>query len=506
MTDPTRLTLAEARDALRARKLSAGELTRAHLGAVEKARALNASIVETPEKALAMAEASDARLARGEAGPLEGLPIGVKDLYATEGVHTQACSHILDGFKPRYESTVTSQLWRDGAVMLGKLNMDEFAMGSANETSYYGPVASPWLPPNRDADWARAALADPGKKGLLTPGGSSGGSASAVAAHLCLAATASDTGGSIRQPAAFTGTVGIKPTYGRCSRWGMVAFASSLDQAGPIARTTRDCAIMLGSMAGHDPRDATSVDAPVPDYEAAVGRSIKGLRIGIPREYRIDGMPAEIEALWSRGVEWLRAAGAEIVDISLPHTRHALPAYYIVAPAEASSNLARYDGVRYGLRVPGRDIADMYEQTRRAGFGAEVRRRVMIGTYVLSAGYYDAYYVRAQKIRTLIKQDFEKVYADGVDAILTPATPSAAFGIGEKGSADPVEMYLNDVFTVTVNMAGLPGIAVPAGLSGDGLPLGLQIIGRPFGEETLFSVAEVIEQSAGRSPLPARWW
>ena len=362
------------------------------------------------------------------------------------------------------------------------------------------------MPPNRDADWARAALADPGKKGLLTPGGSSGGSASAVAAHLCLAATASDTGGSIRQPAAFTGTVGIKPTYGRCSRWGMVAFASSLDQAGPIARTTRDCAIMLGSMAGHDPRDATSVDAPVPDYEAAVGRSIKGLRIGIPREYRIDGMPAEIEALWSRGVEWLRAAGAEIVDISLPHTRHALPAYYIVAPAEASSNLARYDGVRYGLRVPGRDIADMYEQTRRAGFGAEVRRRVMIGTYVLSAGYYDAYYVRAQKIRTLIKQDFEKVYADGVDAILTPATPSAAFGIGEKGSADPVEMYLNDVFTVTVNMAGLPGIAVPAGLSGDGLPLGLQIIGRPFGEETLFSVAEVIEQSAGRSPLPARWW
>ena len=506
MTDLTRLTLAEARDALRAKKLSASELTRAHLAAVEAARALNAYIVETPEKALAMAEASDARLARGEAGPLEGLPIGVKDLYATEGVHTQACSHILDGFKPRYESTVTSQLWRDGAVMLGKLNMDEFAMGSANETSYYGPVASPWLPPNRDADWARAALADPGKKGLLTPGGSSGGSASAVAAHLCLAATASDTGGSIRQPAAFTGTVGIKPTYGRCSRWGMVAFASSLDQAGPIARTTRDCAIMLGSMAGHDPRDATSVDAPVPDYEAAVGRSIKGLRIGIPREYRIDGMPAEIEALWSRGVEWLRAAGAEIVDISLPHTRHALPAYYIVAPAEASSNLARYDGVRYGLRVPGRDIADMYEQTRRAGFGAEVRRRVMIGTYVLSAGYYDAYYVRAQKIRTLIKQDFEKVYADGVDAILTPATPSAAFGIGEKGSADPVEMYLNDVFTVTVNMAGLPGIAVPAGLSGDGLPLGLQIIGRPFGEETLFSVAEVIEQSAGRSPLPARWW
>ncbi len=506
MVELTSLTLADARDALRAKKFSAVELARAHIGAIEKARALNAYIKETPDKALAMAEAADARIARGDGGALEGLPIGVKDLYATQGIHTQACSHILDRFEPGYESSVTARLWADGAVMLGKLNMDEFAMGSSNETSYYGPVASPWLPPNRDAAWAKSAVATRDKQGLLTPGGSSGGSASAVAAHLCLAATASDTGGSIRQPAAFTGTVGVKPTYGRCSRWGMVAFASSLDQAGAIARTTRDSAIMLRSMAGYDPKDATSVDRATPDYEAAVGRSIKGLKIGIPKEYRVDGMPAEIDALWAKGVEWLRAAGAQVVDISLPHTRYALPAYYIVAPAEASSNLARYDGVRYGLREPGRDVQELYENTRRAGFGAEVRRRVMIGAYVLSAGYYDAYYVRAQKIRTLIKRDFEAVYSDGVDAILTPATPSAAFGIGEKGSADPVEMYLNDVFTVTVNMAGLPGIAVPAGLSGDGLPLGLQLIGRPFDEETLFSIAEVIEQSAGRSRLPDAWW
>ncbi len=505
MTDVTRLTLAQARDALAAKELSAVELTQAHLDAMARARGLNAYVVETPEQALAMASASDARIANGTAGALEGLPLGIKDLYATKGVHTQACSHILDGFKPDYESTVTSHLWRDGAVMLGKLNMDEFAMGSSNETSWYGPVASPWLPPHRDGAWAREAL-DGDKKGLLVPGGSSGGSASAVAAHLCLAATASDTGGSIRQPAAFTGTVGIKPTYGRCSRWGMVAFASSLDQAGPIARTVRDCAIMLRSMAGHDPRDATCIDAPVPDYEASIGRSIKGKKIGIPKEYRIEGMPAEIEKLWADGIAFLKAAGAEIVDISLPHTKTALPAYYIVAPAEASSNLARYDGVRYGLRVPGKDISAMYENTRRAGFGPEVRRRIMIGAYVLSAGYYDAYYVRAQKIRTLIKQDFEKAYAQGVDAILTPATPSAAFGIGEKGSADPVEMYLNDVFTVTVNMAGLPGIAVPAGLSADGLPLGLQLIGRPFDEETLFSVASVIEESAGRVTLPQPWW
>jgi aspartyl-tRNA(Asn)/glutamyl-tRNA(Gln) amidotransferase subunit A len=505
LTDLTALTLAEARDALKSRTLSSVELTEAHLSAIERAPGLNAFVAVTADHAMERARASDARLASGEAGPLEGLPIGVKDLYATRGVHTQACSHILDGFKPPYESTVTANLWRDGAVMLGKLNMDEFAMGSSNETSCYGPVASPWLPPNWSADRARAALGG-NKRGLLTPGGSSGGSASAVAAKLCLAATASDTGGSIRQPAAFTGTVGIKPTYGRCSRYGMVAFASSLDQAGPIARTVRDAAIMLRSMAGADPKDSTCADSPVPDYEAAVGRSARGLTIGVPREYRMDGMSGEIEALWTRGAEWLRAAGARIVDVSLPHTRYALPAYYIVAPAEASSNLARYDGVRYGLREPGADIAELYENTRAKGFGAEVRRRLMIGTYVLSAGYYDAYYVRAQKIRTLIKRDFEAVFAAGVDAILTPATPSAAFGIGEKGSADPIEMYLNDVFTVTVNMAGLPGLAAPAGLSAEGLPLALQLIGRPFDEETLFTLGEAIEQSAGRMRLPDPWW
>jgi aspartyl-tRNA(Asn)/glutamyl-tRNA(Gln) amidotransferase subunit A len=505
LTDPTSLTLAEARDQLKSRVISSLEITKAHLEAMERAQALNVYVATTAEKALRMAEASDARLAKGEGGPLEGLPIGVKDLYATEGVHTQACSRILDGFKPPYESTVTANLWRDGAVMLGKLNMDEFAMGSSNETSYYGPVASPWLPPNWSLEQARAALRT-GKRGLLTPGGSSGGSAAAVAARLCLAATASDTGGSIRQPAAFTGIVGVKPTYGRCSRYGMVAFASSLDQAGPLARTVRDAAIMLRSMAGPDAKDSTCSPAPAPDYEAAVGRSAKGLTIGVPKEYRLEGMNAEIEALWARGADWLRAAGASVVDVSLPNTRHALPAYYIVAPAEASSNLARYDGVRFGLREPAGDIVDLYEKTRAKGFGAEVRRRLMIGAYVLSAGYYDAYYVRAQKIRTLIKRDFERAFADGVDAILTPATPSAAFGIGEKGSGDPVEMYLNDVFTVTVNMAGLPGLVAPAGLSGDGLPLGLQLIGRPFDEETLFTLGEVIEQSAGRMKLPEAWW
>jgi len=505
LTDLTTLTLAEARDALKARKISSVELTTAHLDAIEAAKALNAYVAVTADSALDAARASDARLARGEAGPLEGLPLGIKDLYATKGVHTQACSHILDGFKPPYESTVTAHLWRDGALMLGKLNMDEFAMGSSNETSYYGPVASPWLPPNWDEAQARAALAS-NKNGLLTPGGSSGGSAAAVAAHLCLAATASDTGGSIRQPAAFTGVAGIKPTYGRCSRWGMVAFASSLDQAGPLARNIRDCAIMLRSMAGYDPKDSTCLDAPVPDYEAAVGRSVKGLTIGIPREYRLDGINAEIEALWERGAAWLKDAGAKVVDISLPNTRHALPAYYIVAPAEASSNLARYDGVRYGLREPGADIRELYENTRARGFGAEVRRRLMIGAYVLSAGYYDAYYVRAQKIRTLIKRDFELAFADGVDAVLTPATPSAAFGIGEKGSADPVEMYLNDVFTVTVNMAGLPGLVAPAGLNSAGLPLGLQLIGRPFDEETLFALGQAIENAAGRMTLPKAWW
>ncbi len=505
MTDLTSLTLAEARDRLKSRAISSVEITTAHLEAIERAKALNAFVALTAEKARQMAEASDARLAKGEGAPLEGLPIGVKDLYATEGVHTQACSHILDGFKPPYESTVTANLWRDGAVMLGKLNMDEFAMGSSNETSYYGPVASPWLPPNWSRDRARAALLS-GKRGLLTPGGSSGGSASAVAARLCLAATASDTGGSIRQPAAFTGIVGIKPTYGRCSRYGMVAFASSLDQAGPLARTVSDAAIMLRSMAGPDPRDSTCSPAPVPDYEAAVGRSVKGMTIGVPKEYRLDGMNSEIEALWSLGAEWLRGAGARVVEVSLPHTPYALPAYYIVAPAEASSNLARYDGVRYGLREPAADIIGLYEKTRAKGFGAEVRRRLMIGAYVLSAGYYDAYYVRAQKIRTLIKRDFERAFAEGVDAILTPATPSPAFGIGEKGSENPVEMYLNDIFTVTVNMAGLPALVAPAGLSSDGLPLGLQLIGRPFDEETLFALGETIEQSAGRMRLPEPWW
>jgi len=491
MTDLTDLTLAEARDRLRARDISATELTRAYLGAMEKGRGLNAYVAETPDRALAAAAEADRRLGAGEGRPLEGIPLGIKDLFATEGVHTQAASHILDGFAPPYESTVTANLWADGAVMLGKLNMDEFAMGSSNETSFYGPVTNPW----------RAT----GSETALVPGGSSGGSAAAVAAGLCLGATATDTGGSIRQPAAFTGTVGIKPTYGRCSRWGTVAFASSLDQAGPIARTVRDAAILLGSMASVDPKDTTSVDIEVPDYEAAIGAGVRGLRIGIPREYRMDGMSAEIQALWDRGAAWLREAGAEIVEISLPHTKYALPAYYIVAPAEASSNLARFDGVRYGLRVPGRDIVDMYEKTRAAGFGAEVKRRILIGTYVLSAGYYDAYYLRAQQVRTLIKRDFETVFADGIDAILTPATPSAAFGIGEKAGGDPVEMYLNDVFTVTVNMAGLPGIAVPAGLDGRGLPLGLQLIGRPFDEATLFRAGQAIEDAAGTF-RPAKWW
>jgi len=491
MSDPTSLTLAQARDLLRTKKISATELTDAHIAAVEKARVLNAYILETPDKARAMAKASDAKLTRGEGGPLEGIPLGIKDLFCTDGVRTTACSKILENFVPPYESTVTANLWRDGAVMLGKLNCDEFAMGSSNETSAFGPVLSPWRREGSNAN--------------LVPGGSSGGSAAAVAANLCLGATATDTGGSIRQPAAFTGTVGIKPTYGRCSRWGTVAFASSLDQAGPIARSVRDTAILMRSMAGHDPKDTTSVDMPVPDYEAALGKSIKGMKIGIPKEYRIDGMPAEIEKLWQQGAEWLRAAGAEMVDVSLPHTKYALPAYYIVAPAEASSNLARYDGVRYGLRVAGGDIVDMYEKTRAAGFGKEVRRRIMIGTYVLSAGYYDAYYLRAQKVRTLIKRDFEDVFAKGVSAILTPATPSAAFGIGEKGGADPVEMYLNDVFTVTVNMAGLPGIAVPAGRDVQGLPLGLQLIGKAFDEESLFTLGGVIEQAAGFFS-PKKWW
>ncbi|MGS1093019.1 Asp-tRNA(Asn)/Glu-tRNA(Gln) amidotransferase subunit GatA [Aquamicrobium terrae] len=493
MTDLTRLTISQAREKLRGKEISAVELTDAYLAAIDAANpALNAYVAVTHDKARDMAKASDARLASGQAGALEGIPLGIKDLFATEGVHTQACSHVLDGFKPHYELTVTANLWADGAVMLGKLNMDEFAMGSSNETSYYGPVKNPWRAKGSNAD--------------LVPGGSSGGSAAAVSAFLCAGATATDTGGSIRQPAAFTGTVGIKPTYGRCSRWGIVAYASSLDQAGPIARDVRDAAILLKSMASVDAKDTTSVDRPVPDYEAALGQSVKGLKVGIPKEYRVEGMPQEVEALWQQGIAWLKEAGAEIVDISLPHTRYALPTYYIISPAEASSNLARYDGVRYGLRVPGKDIVEMYEKTRAAGFGDEVKRRIMIGTYVLSAGYYDAYYLQAQKVRTLIKKDFEDAFAAGVDVILTPATPSAPFGIADQDMAsDPVKMYLNDIFTVTVNMAGLPGIAVPAGLDGRGLPLGLQLIGRPFDEETLFRTAHAVEQAAGTFQ-PEKWW
>jgi aspartyl-tRNA(Asn)/glutamyl-tRNA(Gln) amidotransferase subunit A len=491
VTDLTDLTIGEARDGLRDKSFTARELTQAHLDAIEAANAaLNAYVLPTPERALEMAAASDARLGKGEGGALEGIPLGIKDLFCTKDVRTTACSHILDGFTPPYESTVTANLWAEGAVMLGKLNNDEFAMGSSNETSHYGPVINPWRRSGSDAK--------------LVPGGSSGGSSAAVAARLCMGATATDTGGSIRQPAAFTGTVGIKPTYGRCSRWGIVAFASSLDQAGPVARTVRDAAILLRAMASHDPKDTTSVDAAVPDFEAAVGKGVKGLTIGIPKEYRMPGMAPEIEALWQQGIAWLKDAGAEIKEVSLPHTKYALPSYYIVAPAEASSNLARYDGVRYGLREPGADVLSMYENTREAGFGAEVKRRILIGTYVLSAGYYDAYYLKAQKVRTLIKRDFDQAF-EGVDAILTPTTPGPAFALGEK-SGDPVEMYLNDIFTVTVNMAGLPGISVPAGLSSEGTPLGLQVIGRAFDEETLFRTAQVIEDAAGPRPKPEDWW
>jgi len=494
LTDLTRLSLKETRDGLRAKQFSSVEVTSAYLDAIDRGNeSLNAYICVVGEKAHEMALESDKKLASGNGGPLEGVPLGIKDLFATKGVHTQAASHILDGFLPEYESTVTANLWNDGAIMLGKLNMDEFAMGSSNETSYFGPAVNPWKGENTDIK--------------LVPGGSSGGSASAVSAWLCAGATATDTGGSIRQPAAFCGIVGIKPTYGRCSRWGVVAFASSLDQAGPLTRTVEDNAIMLTSMAGFDKKDSTSADVVVPDFAAAVNRGVKGMKIGIPKEYRLDGMPEEIEALWKEGIEWLREEGALVMDISLPHTKYALPAYYIVAPAEASSNLARYDGVKYGLRVAGKTIDEMYELTRAAGFGREVQRRVMIGTYVLSAGYYDAYYVRAQKVRTLIKQDFEQVFADGIDAILTPATPSAAFGIGDREmAADPVKMYLNDIFTVTVNMAGLPAIAVPAGKDKQGLPLALQLIGKPFDEETLFASARVVERSADLDLLPKAWW
>ncbi|HWV82372.1 MAG TPA: Asp-tRNA(Asn)/Glu-tRNA(Gln) amidotransferase subunit GatA [Hyphomicrobiaceae bacterium] len=495
MTDLTKLTLAEARDGLTAKKFSATELTQAFIKAIDAANPhLNAYVLATPDHALAQAKASDERLAKGDARPLEGLPIGNKDLFCTYGIRTTACSRILDDFKPRYESTVGQNLWDAGAVMLGKLNNDEFAMGSSNETSAFGPVVNPWRR-------TRNGKIDNAK---LVPGGSSGGSSAAVSADLCLGATATDTGGSIRQPAALTGTVGIKPTYGRCSRWGIVAFASSLDQAGPIAKTVRDSAILLGHMAGHDPKDSTCVDLPVPDYEAEIGRSVKGLRVGVPKEYRVEGMSAEVDALWQKGIAWLKDAGATIHDISLPHTKYALPAYYIVAPAECSSNLARYDGVRYGLRVPGKDLIDTYEATRAAGFGKEVKRRVLIGTYVLSAGYYDAYYLKAQKVRTLIKRDFDNAWSD-VDVVLTPTTPSPAFGFGEK-AGDPIAMYLEDIFTVTVNMAGLPGISVPAGLSGEGTPMGLQLIGKPFDEGTLFRTAQVIESAAGRFPVPDRWW
>ena len=496
MTDAlNKLTIAAARDALRKREVTSVDLTMACMTAMDAGDGLNAFVHKTPEIALAQARAADARIAAGDAPAMCGIPLGIKDLFCTKGVPSQAASRILEGFKPEYESTVTTKLFDAGAVMLGKLNMDEFAMGSSNETSCYGNVVNPWR---------RGTDATP-----LTPGGSSGGSASAVAADLCLAATGTDTGGSIRQPAAFTGIVGIKPTYGRVSRWGVVAFASSLDQAGPMTKTVRDAAIMLGAMAGADAKDSTSADIAVPDFEAALTGDIRGKKIGIPREYRMEGMPAEIEALWAEGRAMLKDAGAEIVDISLPHTKYALPAYYVIAPAEASSNLARYDGVRYGHRAKlgaGDGITEMYEKTRAEGFGKEVQRRIMIGTYVLSAGFYDAYYNRARKVRALIKRDFELAFAAGIDAILTPATPSSAFGLGEMADADPVAMYLNDVFTVTVNLAGLPGIAVPTGLDAQGLPLGLQLIGRPWEEGDLLNHAYVLEKAAGFVSKPAKWW
>jgi len=490
MSELTTLTLKAALDGLAARTFSSAELTQAHVDAVEAARALNAYVLETPEKALAMAKASDDRRARGEAGRLDGAPLGIKDLFCTEGVRSTAGSKILGNFQPPYESTVTANLWRDGAVMLGKLNMDEFAMGSSNETSAFGPVVNPWRTKGGNAQ--------------LTPGGSSGGSAAAVAAELCLGATATDTGGSIRQPAAFTGTVGIKPTYGRCSRWGVVAFASSLDQAGPIARTVEDAALLLTCMAGHDPKDSTSLPVETPDFAAFVGKSVKGLRIGVPKEYRVDGMPAEIDAIWEQGIAWLKDAGCEIVEVSLPHTKYALPAYYIVAPAEASSNLARYDGMRYGLRVEGGNLTETYEGTRAAGFGAEVKRRILIGTYVLSAGYYDAYYLKALKVRRRIADDFDRAW-EKCDALLTPTAPSAAFSLGDR-SDDPVAMYLNDIFTVTVNLAGLPGISVPAGTDATGLPLGLQLIGKALDEGTVFALAGAVEKAANFRAKPAKWW
>lgn len=487
MTKLTELTLAGARDALRERKISAVELTQAHVDAVA-ADTLNAFITTTPEKALEAAKASDAHIQKNEARPLEGIPLAVKDLFCTKGVKTTAASHILGEFTPPYESTVTQNLWNAGAVMLGKTNLDEFAMGSSNTTSYYGNVVNPWKRKGDTAD--------------LVPGGSSGGSAAAVAARMCLGSLGTDTGGSIRQPASFCGIVGIKPTYGRCSRWGIIAFASSLDQAGPFARTVRDTAIMLTHMCGHDAKDSTSAPKQVPDFEKALTGNIKGLRVGIPKEYRMEGLSAEIDAMWEQGINWLKQAGAEVVEVSLPHTHYALPTYYIVAPAEASSNLARYDGVRYGLRVAGdnTNLHDMYFNTRAAGFGNEVKRRVMMGAYVLSAGYYDAYYKKAQQVRTLIARDFTKAY-EKVDVILTPTAPSAAFAIGEKMD-DPIAMYLNDVFTVPTSLAGLPGLSLPVGLSSEGLPLGLQVIGRPFDEETVFRVSGVLEEAAGFNARP----
>jgi aspartyl-tRNA(Asn)/glutamyl-tRNA(Gln) amidotransferase subunit A len=493
MSELNKLTLTGARDLLRKKDVTSVELTEACLRATEDSMALNAFVHNTSEVALAQAKAADSRLAEGDAPSMCGLPIGIKDLFCTKGVLSQAASKILDGFRPEYESTVSQKLFDGGAVMVGKLNMDEFAMGSSNETSVYGDVVNPWKVDRRN----------------LTPGGSSGGSAAAVAADLCLAATGTDTGGSIRQPAAFTGIVGIKPTYGRCSRWGIVAFASSLDQAGPMTKSVRDAAIMLEAMCGHDPKDSTSADLAVPDFEACLTGNIKGKKIAIPKEYRMDGMPDEIEKLWAEGAAMLRDAGAEILDVSLPHTKYALPAYYVIAPAEASSNLARYDGVRFGRRASiavGDGITEMYEKTRAEGFGAEVQRRIMIGTYVLSAGFYDAYYNRARRVRTLIKTDFDDVFATGVDAILTPATPSAAFSLGDMATMDPVQMYLNDVFTVTVNLAGLPGISIPAGLDSQGLPLGLQLIGKPWEEGDLLNTAYALEKSVGFIEKPKKWW
>ncbi len=493
MTDLSKLTIAGARDAMRKGDMSSAELTGAFLKEIEGAGALNAFVHHTPEIAQNQAKAADARIKAGDAPAMCGIPLGIKDLFCTKGVPSQAASGILEGFKPEYESTVTTQLFDAGAVMLGKLNMDEFAMGSSNETSAYGNAVNPWKAGNDGAD--------------LTPGGSSGGSAAAVSADLCLGATGTDTGGSIRQPAAFTGITGIKPTYGRVSRWGVVAFASSLDQAGPMTKDVRDSAIRLEAMCGHDPKDSTSADLAVPNFEAMLTGDIKGKVIGIPKEYTMDGMPAEIEKLWADGKDMLKDAGAEIRDITLPHTKYALPAYYVIAPAEASSNLARYDGVRFGHRAKldaGDGITEMYEKTRAEGFGPEVQRRVMVGTYVLSAGFYDAYYNRARKVRALIKQDFETVFADGIDAILTPATPSAAFELG--ANFDPIQMYLNDVFTVTVNLAGLPGIAVPAGVDAKGLPLGLQLIGRPWEEGDLLNVAYTLERAAGFVAKPDKWW